>query len=446
MSDALPPYDAPLIESCWMPSRDAGIHRLGPMPAPWSKVRGGTIKSITLSAKPRINRLWSREWAALQRDKQFTSPVETDVRPVVVENLTVSDTHLAVNGKWLVTGPAGARLLGTTGRAVKKARGQDATLEELNTFFAQASQQPSELPLWEGDITGLDFVIEARNLKNYFHFVRETFSVFSLIADLDGFTGRIIIVAQDRDVPAFVLAHIAAIFPELRDKVDVVQAPATFERAIIAHYSDTSYFYQPEDKIEGLIPENQALAKGEIGTNLIKLIILNSYSRSLRKLREAAHKRIEAQWFDHLPERFWVSRRTTPGHDRTIENEDEIIALLEPYGFKKVYFEDYAPLTQVGLLRDADIMISYHGAGFTNMLYAGPQARIIELGTLQTARLRMDDFTGFANASQADYTVAVADFPDEFGNDIPPMRGAGIYPVRMSDAAIADLIALVKTL
>ncbi|MEN8918101.1 MAG: glycosyltransferase family 61 protein [Octadecabacter sp.] len=446
MSDALAPYDTAAPDAYWMPSRDGGIHRLGPMPAPWAKVRGGTIKSITLSDKPRINRRWSREWAAQQSDKQFTSAVETDVRPVVVENLTVRDTHLAVNGKWLVTGPAGARLLGTTGRAAKKARGQDASVEELNAFFTQASQHPSELPLWQGDIAGLDFVIEARNLKNYFHFVRETFSVLALIADLDGFTGRIIIVAQDRDVPAFVLAHIAAIFPELRDKVDVHQAPATFERAIIAHYSDSSYFYQHEDKIDGLIPDHQALAKGEIGTNLMKLIILNSYPRSLQKLREVAHKRIEDQRFEHLPDRFWVSRRATPGHDRTIENEDEILALLEPYGFKKIYFEDYAPLTQVGLLRDADIMISYHGAGFTNMLYAGPQARIIELGTLQTARLRMDDFTGFANASQADYTVAVADFPDEFGDDIPPMRGAGIYPVRMSDAAVANLIALVKTL
>ncbi len=440
------PYDTPALDAYWMPSRDGGIHRLGPMPAPWATVRGGTIKTTTLSDKQRISRLWSREWKALKSDKQFTSAVETDVRPAVVENLTVSDTHLAVNGKWLVTGPAGARLLGATGRAAKKARGKDATLTELNAFFTQASQQPSELPLWEGDIKGLDFVIEARNLKNYFHFVRETFSVFALIADLKGFTGRIIIVAKDRDIPTFVLSHIAAIFPELRDKVDVHQAPATFERAIIAHYNDTSYFYQPDAKIDGLIPANQSLAKGEIGTNLVKLVILNSYPRSLRKLREVAHKRIEDQRFEHLPDRFWVSRRSTPGHDRTIENEDEIIALLEPYGFKKIYFEDYAPLTQVGLMRDADIMISYHGAGFTNMLYAGTQTRIIELGTLQTARLRMDDFTGFANASQSDYTVAVADFPDEFGNDIPPMRGAGIYPVRMSDAAVEKLIALVKTL
>ena len=439
------PYDAAALDAFWMPGRDSGIYRLGPATPPWTKSPCGTVASCTITNSPRITRLWNRGWDELLRDRWFTSPVETAVGPAVVENLAVRDSHLSVNGKWLTTGPAGARLLGAVGQAAKRARGKPAAVEELNAFFSEASKNTQDLPLWDADISGLDFVIEARNLKNYFHFVRETFAILSLIDELKNFTGRIVIVAKDRDVPAFVQAHIAAIFPELEDRIVVEQAPARFKRALIAHYSDTSYVHDRGNWIDGLIPAHQDLSDGQVDTNLARIIYLNSFQRSLRTLREAAFKRIEGMSFDYLPKRFWVSRRAGQGNDRTIENEGQILRQLAPLGFRQILFEDLSPLEQVGIMRDADMMVSYHGAGFTNMLYAGSQARIIELGTLQTARQRLDDFAAFVHVSRADYTVAVADFPEEFGTSIPPMRGHGIYSVRMSEAAIANLVGLIQS-
>lgn len=440
----VPAYDAPAVDAYWMQGRDTGIFRLGPSRAPWKQVDGCCIATQTIAGSAKVQDAWTREWKALQRHRVFNASAEYNVCPVVVENLTVQDNNLAVNDKWLTTGPAGERLLGTTGRMAKRERGKPAAVEERNEFFKQASACMADLPEWTGDLSGLDFVIEARNLNNYYHFVRETFAVLSLVAELDGFTGRIVIVAQDVAVPAFVDAHIAAIFPELRDRIVIEQAPATFKRAIIAHYSDTSYFHDPANRIDGLIPEHQDLSRGIVGTNLTKILILNAYPRTLRKLRERAHAKIEHLTFDHFPRRVWISRRPVPGHDRSIKNEAEILQRLEPFGFKQMYFEDLAPLAQIGLMRDAEIMVSFHGAGFTNMMYAGGQASIIELGTLQTGRQRLDDFAGFAHVSQADYTVAVSDFSGDVGDTIPPMRGHGIYPVGMSDHATDALIAHIE--
>lgn len=440
------PYDAPPIDAYWMQGRDSGMYRLGPSGPPTKVVQGGCITTETIAASQKVQQIWPRDWKRLHRHRVFNSPIEQDVRPVVVENLTVQDAHLAINDKWLITGPAGSRLLGESGRAGKRERGKPEAVQELNTYFTQASKCMTDLPLWDADLADLDFVIEARNLKNYFHFVRDTFAVLPLVAELENFNGRIIIVAQDVTVPAFVTAHINAFFPELSARIIVEQAPMTFKRAIIAHYSDTSYFHDPAHKIDDLIPNHQDLSRGIVGTNLTKILNLNSYTRTLRKLRETAHARIADLSFDHLPRRFWVGRRATPGHDRSIKNEAEIIKKLAEFGFETVYFEDLSPFEQVGLMLNADIMISYHGAGFTNMLYAGGQTSVIELGTLQTANMRLDDFAAFAHVSQADYTVAVADYPEEFGDTIPPNRGHGIYPVGMSDHATRELIAYVKAM
>lgn len=51
----------------------------------------------------------------------------------------------------------------------------------------------------------------------------------------------------------------------------------------------------------------------------------------------------------------------------------------------------------------AEMMVSCHGVGFTNMRFASPETCVIDMGTLQTGQFRWADFWPHAHASQCRY-------------------------------------------
>lgn len=65
---------------------------------------------------------------------------------------------------------------------------------------------------------------------------------------------------------------------------------------------------------------------------------------------------------------------------RACLNEDEIFdTLFKPYGFKRYELAKLSFLEQVALFNQAKIIVGPHGAGFTNIVFCQPGARIIEL-------------------------------------------------------------------
>ncbi|WP_416674566.1 glycosyltransferase family 61 protein [Egbenema bharatensis] len=71
---------------------------------------------------------------------------------------------------------------------------------------------------------------------------------------------------------------------------------------------------------------------------------------------------------------------------RKIANEAECIAVLEEYGFKTIYFEDYSFEQQVKIALNAQYLVSNHGAGLTNMLFMKPGSSVLELRRTRAAR------------------------------------------------------------
>ena len=106
----------------------------------------------------------------------------------------------------------------------------------------------------------------------------------------------------------------------------------------------------------------------------------------------------------------------------------------------------YSPLDQIGLMSQAEAVASYHGAGFTNMLYAAPDAQIVELGTVQTGSLRIGDFCAFAHAAEAAYHILVGDHVDDGPDLLPNLRGNRLLPVRLSPDGIGRFLAYVDGL
>ena len=446
MPPTLPPYDTDPVEAFWMPGRDTGLYLLADPQPLWRPIEGGKPHHIAISEHQRINNRWLDDRQRQAETRLFNSPVEYNTVPVVVENLQIVDNHQAVNGRWLICGPAGERVMGAAFRHWKREKDPEIWVERFSEYFNQSRERSVGPDLWNGTVDGLDFVIEARNLKNYFHFTRETFSTLALIQDIPDFTGRIKIVCDKTDAPSFVWAFINALFPELKDRVEIIKGPQFFERAITVWYGDFPYFQSRDQKLSDVIGETNELDGTRFGSNMNKILYCNGHSRALRKLRQRALQAIDGQSFDHLPRRFWLGRRSAPGRDRSLKNEAEIIARLEARGFGRVFFEDLSPLAQIGVMNHSEMMISYHGAGFTNMMYAAPETHVIELGTLQSGLLRWGDFIGFAHVSGAAYTVAVADYQHDGGKIIPPMRGHGLYPVRITDTGIDAIMAYIDGL
>ena len=128
-----------------------------------------------------------------------------------------------------------------------------------------------------------------------------------------------------------------------------------------------------------------------------------------------------------------------------MEGEDLLFDHLKLFGFEYVVFENLSPLEQVALMANAEMMISYHGAGFTNMLFANPDAYVVEIGTLQTAQARWGDFWPLANAAQCRYVNFFADFNNENPLIEPKFSNDGIVPVFLAERGTAQVMAFVVT-
>jgi tetratricopeptide (TPR) repeat protein len=75
-------------------------------------------------------------------------------------------------------------------------------------------------------------------------------------------------------------------------------------------------------------------------------------------------------------ERLYISRKMAT---RQVINEDEVIVFLEKFGFKSVTLESLSVYDQASLLATAEVVISAHGAGLTNLIFCSPGTKVIEI-------------------------------------------------------------------
>lgn len=76
-------------------------------------------------------------------------------------------------------------------------------------------------------------------------------------------------------------------------------------------------------------------------------------------------------------ERIYVDRRGSPL--RVLRNEDEVVAALADLGFAVVRLEELGQEEQIATFRDAEVVVSPHGAGLTNLGFSRPGTVVIEL-------------------------------------------------------------------
>ncbi len=93
---------------------------------------------------------------------------------------------------------------------------------------------------------------------------------------------------------------------------------------------------------------------------------------------------------EYLRQSFLPAARPPPGGQRIsvprrrarrrrLANEAELEPLLRRAGFKTVCLEEFDFTGQVGLFASASVIAAIHGAGLSNLVFASPGARVIEL-------------------------------------------------------------------
>jgi capsular polysaccharide biosynthesis protein len=66
-------------------------------------------------------------------------------------------------------------------------------------------------------------------------------------------------------------------------------------------------------------------------------------------------------------------------HTRRVENEPEVLAALEPFGFESVDPGRLSVAEQIRLFAEAELVVGVHGAALTNLVFCSPGAAVIEL-------------------------------------------------------------------
>lgn len=414
----------------------------------WRPIDRATITGFSASAHSEINTKIDAHLAYCARNKVFQKAIEFNTFPVLLRNAWFKKSFISIDEKCLISGAAGTRLLnrycwenGATNPAVE---------QHLVDYFLSCQNQAQEkaLPVISRALTpDTPFAVECRNTFNYYHFITESLCQLCLVAEA-GVDGPIYIHYPNNDEKTrpFALNFIKALFPELVHRVIFQRAPF-HHKEVVTPYNFANSFYQMPAAEVGLMdlhaPSN-AYWKGRYATRSSQgVLAMNAVDSSLVKLRARALAAIAGQDFSHLPRRFWVGRESDAARPRLMKGEREIVDMLAMFGFEFVAFERLSPLEQVAIMANAEMMVSYHGAGFTNMLFAGPQTYVVELGTLQTAMFRWGDFWRLANASGCRYISFFADFNAEDPFKEPAFAQDGIVPVHLSQAGLAQVMSFV---
>ena len=428
------------------PWQDKGLKLLSRPKYFWRATPAPTIDGFSVSVHPEINDKIESFVAGVHKHKKFKAAVEISAVPAVIEQASFRKSHVMSNGKLVLSGASGKRLMNSF--IGERTEGPDAGSDILSAYYetcrsANAGQRIDEEKTFvEPD---LNFAIECRNTFNYYHFMTESLSQLCVL-DGVGFQGNIYFhfPNQEEKHRNFADAFVAALFPEFADRVFFERSPKDYDLVLTAYDFSSGICQMPEadlDKMAKIVPDGVALGTFEFS----QLLSMNSMSSALLALRARALKAIEGRDFSYLPKRFFVGRGDEQSRSRPLAGQDLLLEHLLRFGFEYVVFEDLAPLEQIAIMAQAEMMISHHGAGFTNMMFASPDAYVIELGTLQTAKKRWADFWPLAIVSQCKYISFFADFSNDDPLREPVFAADGIVPTAVSSFAAAQIMTFVVT-
>lgn len=361
--------------------------------------------------------------------------------PVVVADFSFRGRFPRVGDKILLSGASGRRIrqriLGFDADGAQDARVVAQLTEAVNNpvFNIPVATGKAETLL------GLPFLIEAKNFSNFYHFTTETLVYLSLYQKF-GLSGEIKIFTKNPEPPGkFVERAIRDFYPELFERITLIQGSIKAKEALVP-FNMQHYFSFKRDLNYDVkkTPYTDAPCVEVVYKNM-KAISRGSRDSALDLHRVRA---LSSRLTSTSPKYVYIRRKT--GKQRSVSGEDLLLEMLLGLGFTVVSFEDLSPVEQAHLINGVDILVSAHGAGFTNMMYGKADAIFVELSHLQNARHRFGDFHMHAGASGAKHIHFFADHDYESESSVPDIKDTGHLGVRLSEPTIRRLAGLLRSL
>lgn len=103
------------------------------------------------------------------------------------------------------------------------------------------------------------------------------------------------------------------------------------------------------------------------------LTLLDAFQDLFRAVRRRLPRRSD------LPRRVFILREAGRNQRITAEESALLDRVAERYGFVRVSFESMDFMAQMEIMWNAEAVIGVHGAGLTNLLFAGDRTKIIEI-------------------------------------------------------------------
>lgn len=190
---------------------------------------------------------------------------------------------------------------------------------------------------------------------NYYHWILEILSQLQFIAQLP---------VQYADYPILISVNSQKI-PSIKIMIDSfgISRPFIYLQAQAKYQVDDLLFINAPNN---LIPNT----KGSDGSTTD-----GSFARreSIQYLRERALSLTAGVVAADLPRRVFLARKAFLRR----YNQQEVIELLEPYGFISVYMEDLDVQQQVSIMANAEVVVGPTGAAWTNIMFASAGARAL---------------------------------------------------------------------
>lgn len=220
-----------------------------------------------------------------------------------------------------------------------------------------------------------NYVIRLNRFHYYKHFIKKY-----LVNDLERVSGLFVFVVDIWSFGYFhwmveILPRLIAIYPELKERKVIL--PKSYEAFTFVNevfelleirpfFLETAKTYQFNDV---LFPSHFS-GTGNFNDEAIK---------NTRHLFKSKCINAEAK----SNKRLYISR--SKAERRRLFNEEDLTEILNYFNFERVFTEDLSITEQIILFSQANILLSNHGAGLTNMLFMEAYGNVIELRSRKDA-------------------------------------------------------------
>ena len=207
-------------------------------------------------------------------------------------------------------------------------------------YFRQAKEDESKLIYLEDD---REYLVIHHPWANYYHWITEAIPRLWLVKDQ--------------------LKHLVLIFPEdFKSNVYITES--------LRPFSFKDIYYVP--KQTNLFVKNLCLPQLKPWSEC--------YDPKLVRMQRDFYTGYVAREFDinlKCGKRIYVSRKYAT--KRRIQNEGEVEEIARKHHFTIIHCEQLSFFQQVSVFSQAELFVSIHGAGLTNMSFMPPGSRILEL-------------------------------------------------------------------